>query len=168
MELKDDMGFIRQEGVVLGRAFGALAKVALWVAGFLILFTTELGVLDMVARVNADIIRTHWARGSAAWSLPRIYYTCLWAEILAGCGILLAGFSEPVPLLVLGACLNGLVMAFYAFLLLWINARVLPRWLAMGKLRFVAIVWACAFYGYFALVVLGDKLAGLLKHHSSP
>jgi hypothetical protein len=163
MALKDDMSFIREEGAMLGQAFGSPARLALWVAGFLILFTTELGVLDMVARVSADIIRTHWARGSSAWPLRRIYYTCLWAEILAGCGILLAGFDQPVPLLVLGACLNGLVMAFYAFLLLWLNARVLPRWLAMGKLRFVALVWACAFYGYFALVVLGDKLRTLLK-----
>jgi len=67
-----------------------------------------------------------------------------------------------VPLLVLGACLNGLVMAMYAFLLLWLNMRALPRWLAMGKVRFIALVWACAFYGYFAIIVLKSQIPKLL------
>ncbi|HUT33396.1 MAG TPA: Nramp family divalent metal transporter [Planctomycetota bacterium] len=163
LELKDGMDFIRQEGAVLERAFGSLAKLGLWAAGFLVLFTTELAIMDMVARVTADIVRTAWTRASDTWSLRKIYYICLWSEILVGCGILLAGFREPIPLLVMSACLNGIVMAGYAFILLWLNLRVLPRWLGMGKIRFVAMVWACAFYGYFALIVLGDKIAAFLK-----
>jgi len=163
LDIGKDMDFIREEGVQLGKAFGTLAKIGLWVAGVLILFTTELAIMDMVARVTADIVRTHWARDSERWSLRRVYYICLWVEILAGCIILIAGFRKPIPLLVLGACLNGMVMAFYCFLLLWMNMRVLPRWLAMGKLRFVAIVWACAFYGYFSLLVLAERIPELLR-----
>jgi len=163
LELGKGMDFIKQEGIQLGRTFGALARIGLWVAGFLILFTTELAIMDMVARVTADIVRTHWARDSATWTLGRVYYVCLWSEILAGCTVLIAGFNEPLPLLVLGACLNGAVMAMYAFILLWVNMKVLPRWLAMGKVRFVAIVWACAFYGYFTIVVLASEVPKLFR-----
>jgi len=162
-ELGEGMDFIRQEGIQIGKVFGGLARIGFWVAGTLILFTTELGIMDMAARVSADIVRTHWARDSEQWPLRRVYYLFLWGEILVGCGILLAGFDQPVPLLVLGASLNGLVMALYSFLLLWLNMRVLPRWLAMGKVRFVAIVWSCAFYGYFAIVVLAGEAPKLCK-----
>jgi hypothetical protein len=111
--------------------------------------------------VSADVVRTLWARGSQKWTLRRLYYLFLWGEILVGCGILIAGFDKPMALLVLGACLNGLVMAFYAFLLLWMNNRVLPSWLAMGKLRCIALIWACAFYGYFAIMVLAGEIPKL-------
>ena len=162
-ELGGGMDFIRQEGIQLGEAFGRLARVGFWVAGALILFTTELAIMDMVSRVSADVVRTHWARSSATWTLPRLYYVFLWTEVLVGCGILLSGFNKPITLLVLGACLNGLVMAMYSPLLLWMNRRSLPRWLAMGKARMVAIAWACLFYGYFAYCVLRSEVPKLFQ-----
>lgn len=167
LDIGKDMDFVRQEGVQIGGAFGGLARTGFYLAGTLILLTTELGLMDMVARVSADVVRGLWAKGSQTWTLRKLYYVFLWAEILVGCAILLAGigiewFRNPVHLLVLGAGLNGLVMAFYSFLLLWMNGRVLPKWLGMGKVRFVALVWACAFYGYFAITVLRIKIPALI------
>jgi len=162
LALGGGMDFVRQQGLRIGAAFGGAARAGFYIAGLLILLTTELGLMDIVARVSADLVRTLWARGSTRWTLPRLYYLILWAEILVGCGILLAGFNQPLALLVLGASLNGLVMAFYSFLLLWMNSRLLPSWLAMGKLRMLAMVWACGFYGYFAALLLADKLPALL------
>jgi len=161
LELGEGMDFIRQEGVQIGKQFGGMASKAFWIGGVLILLTTELGLMDMVARVSAELVRGHWARGSGSWTLGRLYYVFLWGEILFGCAILIAGFTRPLALLVLSACLNGLVMAFYSFLLLYLNARRLPGWLAMGRLRMVAMVWACAFYGYFALRVLSAQVPRL-------
>jgi len=151
------MDFIRQQGVRIGQDFSPLARTGFWLAGVLVLVTTEMGLMDMVARVSADLVRTLWTRGSETWTLRRLYYIFLWAEILLGCGILLSGFDQPLVLLVLGACLNGLVMALYSVLLLWMNNRVLPGWLAMGRLRMIAMVWACTFYGYFAGMLIVDQ-----------
>jgi len=161
LDLGKEMDFVRQQGVQIGSAFGSMAKTGFYVVGILVLLTTELGLMDMVARVTADLVRTLWARDSQTWTLSRLYYVFLWAEILLGCAILLTGFNQPVALLVLGATLNGLVMAFYSFLLLWMNSRLLPPWLAMGRLRALAIVWACAFYGYFAIVTLAAEVPRL-------
>ena len=163
MDIGEDMQFIHAQGVEIGSGFGSAAKIGFWIVGFLVLLTTELGLMDMVARVTADLVRTLWARDSKRWTLQRLYYVFLWVEILLGCAILLGGFDRPLTLLVLSACLNGLVMAFYASLLLWMNNRILPGWLAMGKVRFVAIIWACAFYGYFAVRVLADNLPRLWR-----
>ncbi len=44
-----------------------------------------------------------------------------------------------------------------------VPSGVLPRWLAMGKVRFVALIWACAFYGYFAIIVLAGQLPKLFR-----
>jgi len=160
---KGDMDFIKRQGLAIGEAFGGLARIGFWIAGTLILLTTELGLMDMVARVSADLVYTTWARGSKKLSLRNVYYFWLWGEILVGCTILICGFNKPVPLLILGASLNGLVMAVYCLLLLWVNMRVLPSWLAMGKVRFVAMVWAFAFYGYFATIVVSGQIAKLCK-----
>ncbi len=159
----ETVDFIKQEGVQIGVVLGAVGTVGFWLAGVLILFSTELGIMDMVARVSADIVRTPWARASERWTLRKLYSLFLWGEIVVGCVILIAGFDKPIELLVLGASMNGMVMAFYSFLLLWMSSRVLPRWLAMGKVRFVALIWACAFYGYFAIIVLAGQLPKLFQ-----
>jgi len=113
LDIGEGMEFIQKQGVEIGKSFGALARAGFWVAGMLILLTTELGIMDIVARVSADIIRTCWARDSKPWTLRNLYYVWLWGEILVGCTILLMGLNAPIPLLVLGASLNGLVMALY-------------------------------------------------------
>ncbi len=33
----------------------------------------------------------------------------------------------------------------------------------MGKVRFLALVWACAFYGYFVLIVLRGEIPKLFR-----
>ncbi|HIC69892.1 MAG TPA: hypothetical protein EYM39_02270 [Candidatus Latescibacteria bacterium] len=60
-------------------------------------------------------------------------------------GLVIPGLSQ--PLLLLSASLSGGVMLLYSVLLLWMNNRVLGRGLKMPPLRFVALIWSCAFFG---------------------
>jgi len=76
--------------------------------GVVIFFTTELGVMDIVARVCTDIIKVNWMRESKI-SNRAIYFTILWVEIAFGIIIILSGIDKPLPLLIIGACLNPLV-----------------------------------------------------------
>jgi hypothetical protein len=90
-----------------------------------------------------------------------LYFLILWGQIATGCMILLAGavvpgFSQPLFLLKTSAAMNGGVMFLYSIILLYLNAKILPRSLAITPLRFVMLVWACAFFGYF--VILATKL----------
>jgi hypothetical protein len=57
--------------------------------------------------------------------------------------------KEPLAQLQTAAALNGTVMFLYSLLLLYLNAKILPRSLAITPLRFVALVWSSAFFGYF-------------------
>lgn len=147
------MNFIwGQANVLEGLSMGPLLKLGFLVMGVAILLTTELGVLDTVARISADIVKVNYLRGNDNWSLSRLYFWFLWGEILLGTGILMVpDLDQPLFLLKTSAAMNGGVMFIYSLLLLYMNNKILSRSLSMSPVRFVAIVWACAFFGYFSI-----------------
>lgn len=159
--LGGDMEFIRAEGEFIGQHYGAIFRHLFNWMGWAILMTTELGLLDACARISTGIIKVNWLRESPRWTDSRIYFALLWAQIALGCLIMLSDFNQPLVLLVLSASLNGGVMLIYSVLLLWMNNRVLRAQLAMHPVRFVAMVWACAFFGYFTLITLKNQLPRL-------
>ena len=65
-------------------------------------------------------------------------------------GLLLAGFDQPLVLLVLSACLNGIVMFIYSILLIRLNRKSLPKAIRVTGLRLGSLFVAVAFYGFFA------------------
>ena len=85
--------------------------------------------------------------------------------IAAGSTILLSGFSQPLLLLVIAACLNGMVMFVYSILLIQLNRRALPPALRVRGLRLGMLMFATVFYGFFSgwlvLVKVRSYLAGL-------
>ena len=109
----------------------------------------------MISRISADIVKVNYLRDNEKWSVSKLYFLFLWAEIALGVMILLTpGFSKPLFLVKISAALQGGVMFVYSILLLWMNNKILSRSLSMSPLRFVAIIWSCAFFGYFAFMVM--------------
>jgi len=166
--LEKGFGFIQVEGQAIGAAHGGMFEhLFLWM-GIAILLTTELGVLDACARISTDIIKVNWLRENGKWTDSRLYFFLLWGQIALGCLIILLGLiipnlSQPIVLLVLSASLNGGVMLIYSALLLWMNNRILGEKLRMRPLRFIAIIWACAFFGYFSIITLKNQLPRLFQ-----
>lgn len=156
------MDFVWGEATVLATmgASGPALKTCFLILGVAILLTTELGILDVVARISTDIVRTNWLRDHPTWTSGRLYFTFLWSEIVLGIAILLSGEQEPQRLIAISAALNGAVMFVYCIVLLYLNAKVLPRPLKIGAARFALMVWAILFYGYFTVMaaVLLPKL----------
>lgn len=149
----DGFNFVWGQATALSNyPMGNLLKAGFLIMGVAVLLTTELGVLDVVARISTDIVKVNYLRDNDFWSLSKLYYLFLWGEILLGTIILLVpNFDKPLLLLVTSAAMNGGVMFLYSVLLLYMNNKVLPRKLSMGPLRFVALVWSCAFFGYFSV-----------------
>jgi len=154
------MDFIWGEAVTLGGMEGGqFLKVAFLIMGTAILLTTELGVLDVISRISADIVKVNYLRENEKWSVSKLYFLFLWGEIALGVIILLVpDFSEPLFLIKISAALQGGVMFVYSILLLWMNNKVLSRSLSMSPLRFVAIIWSCAFFGYFSFMVMKTEV----------
>ncbi len=155
----EGLGFIWGQTELIGARLGVAAKYAFLLMGIAILLTTEFGVLDATARISTDIVKVNLLRDNDRWSASRLYFLFLWGEILLGSCILLYGafdasFKEPLFLLKTSAAMNGGVMLIYSVLLLYLNNKILSRSLSMTPLRFVAIIWSCAFFGYFTLQAL--------------
>ncbi|MEJ7703986.1 MAG: Nramp family divalent metal transporter [Geodermatophilaceae bacterium] len=157
----ESFDFIRQEGEVLKDTGGAWLGTTFWLIGTIVLYSTNIAVLDMVGRVTADVLKTGPLRESQTWTESKIYFVVVWAEIAFGSIILLAGVTQPLVLLIIASSLNGIVMFVYSGLLIKLNRSVLPREIGLGGGRLVMIWWAVLFYGSFSLFTVWDQVTGL-------
>jgi hypothetical protein len=149
--------FIRVQGEALKDSSGAWLGTTFWLIGSVVLFSTNLTVLDMVGRITADVLKTGPLRHSTTWSESKLYFTAVWLEIAFGSLILLSGIDQPLVLLVIASSLNGIVMFVYSVLLIQLNRGVLPREISLKSGRLVALGWAVLFYGGFSIVLVIDQ-----------
>ena len=169
----DGMNFVWGQATALGGfsdRWGGFLKITFLLMGVAVLLTTELGVLDVVSRISADIVKVNWLRDNDSWTQSRLYYLFLWGEIALGVIILLLpvfgvlpDLGSPLVLFVTSAAMNGGVMLIYSVLLLYMNSKVLPRNLSMSPVRFVVLVWAAAFFGYFSFQALKMQVIPFLQ-----
>jgi hypothetical protein len=157
-----DFDFIKGEGEVLKDVVAPWFGSFFWIFGSISLVLVALGVVDYVSRLSADVLKTLHLRDSERWSESKLYMAIVWTMCLVGCAILLSGFDQPLVLLVLSACLNGIVMFIYSILLIKLNRGGLPPAIRVRGFRLAALCFAVLFYGFFAgwyvIVQLGDVL----------
>ena len=154
---EESFDFIELQGEALGDARGAWLSTTFWLIGSVVLFSTNLAVLDMVGRITADVLKTGALKDNAKWSESRLYFVTVWLEIAFGSVILLSGVTQPIVLLVIASSLNGLVMFVYSCLLIQLNRGTLPREIGLKGGRLVALGWAVLFYGGFSIILLIDQ-----------
>ena len=157
----ESFDFIRIQGEALAADYGSWLSTFFWLIGSVVLFSTNLTVLDMVARLTADVLKTGALRDSERWSESKLYFITVWGMIVFGSLILLSGVDQPLVLLVIASALNGVVMFIYSMLLLRLNRSVLPREIGLTGVRFGAVIWACLFYGLFSVILLWDQAGQL-------
>jgi hypothetical protein len=157
---EDNFDFIQIEGNALKDTVGTWFGTLFWVIGAISLFGAALGIIDYVSRLVADVLRVGYLRNSARWSESRLYFVVVWGLIAVGTAILLAGFDQPLTLVVLAAALSGGVMFVYSFLLLVINRRFLPQPLKVRGLRFLALLWAVGLFGVMSVLVVINEAGG--------
>jgi hypothetical protein len=145
-----NLAFIKAEGEVLKTIVGPWFGTFFWVFGSLSMILVALGTIDYIARIVADVLKTVYLKQSQRWTESRIYFGVAWTTIAAGSIILLSGFNQPLLLLVIAACLNGMVMFVYSILLIQLNRRGLPPALRVGGFRLGMLMFATLFYGFFA------------------
>ena len=159
-----NLSFIRAEGEALKTIVGPWFGTFFWIFGALSMTLVALGVIDYISRIVADVLKTVYLQESQLWTESRIYFLAVWSTIAAGTTILLSGFNQPLILLVISACLSGMVMFVYSILLIQLNRRGLPPALRVRGLRLGMLMFATAFYGFFSgwlvVVQVRSYLAG--------
>jgi hypothetical protein len=145
--------FIQAEGAELSRLIGPWFGISFYVAGFLMLFSTNIGVVDYVARLTGDSLKVIFLRESTFWSESKIYITVVWLLIIAGSGIIWTGI-KPVVLLVISATAGGFVMAIYSVLLILLNRKALPEFAKLKGWRLPLMVLIALFYVAFSVFLV--------------
>jgi len=156
-----DFGFLADQAATLEQRFGPLARHAFLAAGVAILLSTELALLDAVARVSADVLATEALRRGARWNVSRLYAGFVWGFVAFGALAIGLGLDQPLALLTLSAALNAGVMFLYSSLLLWLNATSFRGALRPTPFRLGALAACVAFYGFFSALTLADQLRRL-------
>ena len=129
---------------ILGTAF-------LLIGGFM-LFNTQLTVLDATSRIMSENTLILTKKGS----LPKIYYTFLWIQIVFGIVIFLFDFGQPLLLLTISAVLNAIAMFVHIGLTLNLNMRELEKEIRPNLFRIMVILSAFIFFGFFSIRVIAD------------
>ncbi|MDQ4000058.1 MAG: Nramp family divalent metal transporter, partial [Actinomycetota bacterium] len=163
-DIGTELEFINEEGQALKEIVAPWFGTAFWVAGFVMLFSTNVGIVDYTSRLIADAAKTNYRfmRESVFWSESRIYFTVAWAMIILGSIILLAGLSQPIVLLVISSAGGGVVMAFYSVMLIVLNRRSLPEVIRLKGWRLPIMVIIALFFVPFAIYVVYDQIVNNL------
>ena len=85
----------------------------------------------------------------------------VWLEIVLGSIILLAGFTQPLGLLIVSTCAASVVTLLYSVLLVKLNIRDLPAAIRLRGWRLGGLLLAIAFYGFFAVAMVVTQLQKL-------
>jgi hypothetical protein len=148
----DQEMLVWDEAEILGSVWGPGGRVVFLLVGVATLFSTQLTLVDGVARSIADIVYHAYPRARAR-SLSWWYATSAAAWMVLGC--LLTYWYERLPALLFllsAGFFGGIAMAIYCPLTLVVNLRLLPAPLRPGRARVAVLVGISTFYGVFAVV----------------
>jgi Mn2+/Fe2+ NRAMP family transporter len=160
----DQEMLVWDEAAMLGSVWGPFGTTLFLLIGVACLFSTQLTLVDGVARSIADIVHTAWpwarARSTSWW-----YAAAAWTWMVLGC--VLTYFYERLPaflFLLSAGFFGGIAMAVYCPLTLVANQRLLPEAIRPGPFRRIMLVAISVFYGAFAvvsIVVVSRRLLGI-------
>lgn len=142
------INFVLYEASAISASVGpATAGFFLVVCG-LMLFSTQMTVLDATSRIMAENLLILKKDSWKTKTLPKIYYSFLWAQILAGIVIFLTGLTEPLYLLIIQAVISAGAMFVHIGLTLVLNLKSLPKEIRPGAVRIAIMTFAFLFFGY--------------------
>jgi hypothetical protein len=157
-DLASDISFIQTEGEVLGERVGSWFQYFFWGIGAFALFAAALGIVDYTSRLAADVVKTSYAR---AVNESKLYASLVWGLVTIGIIVLLAGFDQPIVLLVISAVVGGFMMFLYSGLLILINRKILPEPIRVRGLRLGALGWSILLFGTLSAITFVTQIQTL-------
>ena len=160
--LESNISFLQVEGDRLNELVGPWFGPLFWAIGAFSLFAASMGIVDYTSRVAADILKVNYLRNSQM-SESKIYFRLVWGLVVIGTAILLVGLDQPLLLLVISACVGGVMMFMYSILLLIMNRRSLPPALQVRSYRIAALLFATGFFGVLSVITIIEQVGQLFE-----
>ncbi|MDP1729183.1 MAG: Nramp family divalent metal transporter, partial [archaeon] len=153
------INFVINEGVAIGKIVFPFIGVLFLVVVSIMLFQTQLGVMDSTSRIMAEnfAIKKLDGKKEGKINLSKIYYSFVWAQIAFGIILFLFNIYEPKTLIILGAVINAFAMFVHLALVFWLNHKSLPKVFRPSLWRKIIIGIIFLFFGVFSFIVLWDK-----------
>ncbi|GAB6897653.1 Nramp family divalent metal transporter [Kineosporia succinea] len=155
--LVNTIDFLDVEGQALKTAVGGWFGTLFWAVGAFSLFAAAAGIVDYTSRLIADNLKVTYL-GRRPVSENTIYFAGVWVLVLIGASILAVGLDQPLVLLVISACVAGVSMFFYSFLLLLMNRRALPQAIRVGGIRAAALLFSTGFFGTLSVITISTQV----------
>lgn len=143
--------FFFREAEMIGNALHPIVGSIFVGVGALMLFTTQLGVLESASRIISENVLLLKYRVNEEVNASKMFYVVLWSELIFSIIFIFTGASEPRTLLTLGAVLNAAAMMVAFALILFLNTKTLPSQIRPQWHRRIAIVVAFLFFAYFVI-----------------
>jgi hypothetical protein len=140
-----DLAFVEDWAAAMGDRIAPWFEQFFLIAGFIMLLSTNIGIMDYVARLTGDSLKVTLLRDSGFWSESKIYATVVWILAIGGALLIWTGI-EPIILLTMSAAGGFFVMAAYSVLLNVLNRRYLPEYAKLKGWRSPVIVLVALFY----------------------
>jgi hypothetical protein len=158
-DAQNGIGFLQLEGQVLMERVGTWFGYFFWFVGALSLFAAALGIVDYTSRLAADVLKTMYFPDA---SESKIYAGLVWGLVVIGIIVISAGFSQPIYLAVISACVGGVMMFIYSGLLIVINKKMLPAPIRIRGFRVGVLVWSVVLFGVLAVLTVQQQAGRLL------
>ena len=84
----------------------------------------------------------------------KLYFGLVWAIVVIGIIELLIGIDQPLVLIVISACVGGLMMFIYSGLLILTNRTILSGELRIRGYRLAVMVWSIVLFGTLSVLVI--------------
>ncbi len=155
----EGINFVINEGEMIGRMIFPVMGTLFLVVVSIMLFQTQLGVMDSTSRIMAEnfAIRKLHGKEKRKINLSKIYYSFVWAQIIFGIALFLFNVYEPKTLIILGAVINAFAMFVHIIFVSILNHKSLPKVFRPSLLRKIIIGVILIFFGVFSFIVLLDK-----------
>jgi hypothetical protein len=140
-----DLAFVEDWAAAMGERIAPWFSTFFLIAAFIMLLSTNIGIMDYVARLTGDSLKVTVLRDSEFWSESKLYVTAVWILAIGGSILVWTGI-EPIVLLTMSAAGGFFVMAAYSTLLNWLNRRYLPEYAKLKGWRSPVAVIVAVFY----------------------
>jgi hypothetical protein len=148
------INFLFKEGQEITKLTLPLIGKAFLVLVSMMLFSTQLSIMDATSRINSENLVIINQNKFKAQNLSKFYFIFLWTQIALSILILSLGFKEPLQLITISAFLNAITMLIYTIAVLWLNQKTLakelrPIWWSKSILLLIIV-----FFAGFSLLTL--------------
>ncbi len=125
------------------------------------LFGTQFSVFAATSRISSENLVLIDSKKFPVKKSSIYFFIFLWLQIILGIVIFSLGITEPLTLVVIGACLNAVTMFIYSGLIYIVNTKLMKKDIAPGLFRRFALIFAFIFYGGFSLFTVYNLIVNL-------